>query len=38
VFALTGLLRMFPMHATVEQARAADDPRASDPSGQAGEA
>jgi anti-sigma B factor antagonist len=36
LFAITGLLRLFPMHATVEQARAAGDPRASGPSGQAG--
>lgn len=32
VFALTGLLRMFPMHASVEQARAADQ---HDPAGPA---
>jgi anti-sigma B factor antagonist len=32
VFALTGLLRMFPMHASVEQARAADE---HDPAGPA---
>jgi anti-sigma B factor antagonist len=36
LFVLTGLLGMFPMYASVEQARAAGDPRAPGPSGQSG--
>jgi anti-sigma B factor antagonist len=36
VFRLTGLLRMFPVHASVEQARAADDDRPAGSSGDDG--
>jgi anti-sigma B factor antagonist len=36
LFALTGLLRLFPIYASVEQARAADDPPPAGPSGNDG--